>query len=74
MRPVQAPRVISSRSKLPIFMYFLVVGSALFASLFVVEAHFPAAPMQARKEVDKSIIRIHAPPRQSLPAVSIVLD
>lgn len=47
---------------LPVLIYLVVVGATLFASLFVAEAYFPATPLREAKEIDKTVIRIHARP------------
>ena len=47
---------------MPVLRYFVFVGGALLALLFVSDAYFPKLPDEVRADtgVDKSIIRIHS--------------
>lgn len=56
---------------LPVLTYVVVVGATLFASLFVAEAYFPAAPLRETKDIDRTVIRVHAPPTTPLSSVSL---
>jgi hypothetical protein len=45
---------------MPLFQYFVVVGVALMAALFVADYYVPAPPTPAPRVLDTSSIRIHS--------------
>lgn len=46
--------------RMPLLEYFVVVGAALTAALFVAEYYVPAPAPIERSEIDKTSIRIHS--------------
>ena len=46
---------------MPLFRYFIVVGSTLTALLFVTDAYVPRNPVVTRADIDRSTIRITSP-------------
>jgi len=47
---------------MPILQYLFGVGGALLCLMFALNAYVPAAPPREQREIDKSIIHVHAPP------------